>query len=384
MPRRVGVWFLGAGGNVATTAAVGRAALARGLAGTVGLVTELPAFAGAGLGGFDELVLGGHELRARSPVEVARALARDERLFPERLVDDVADELAAFAAQVRPGVAALRAGERDGPARVEAVRDELAASARAHALDRVVVVNLASTEPPPEAALPETAAALRAHVERGGATPASVLYALAALGGGHGYVNFTPSTGASLPALEEVARAAAAAHAGRDGKTGQTLVKSALAPMFAARNLRVRSWFGQNILGNEDGRTLADPGAGRAKAFTKARAVPSILGYPVDQLVRIDYVPGLGDWKVAWDHIQFEGFLGARMSLELSWHGADSALAAPLVLDLVRLVDRALRRGQVGALGQLALFFKDPVGCDEHRLERQLDLLLADVAAEPP
>ena len=150
--------------------------------------------------------------------------------------------------------------------------------------------------------------------------------------------------------------------AGRDGKTGETLVKAALAPMFAARNLRVRSWFGQNILGNSDGRTLAEPTARASKQRSKGALLPAILGYQPDAHVGIDYVPSLGDWKVAWDHIAFDGFLGTRMSLQLSWQGADSILAAPLVIDLARLVDLALRRREAGVLPYLAAFFKDIQG----------------------
>src|SRR5262249_3137617 len=154
----------------------------------------------------------------------------------------------------------------------------------------------------------------------------------------------------------------------RDGKTGQTLVKSVLAPLFDVRRLRVLSWFGQNILGNEDGRSLTEPDRLAAKTRTKGGVVPAILGYAPEGQIGIDYVAPLGDWKVAWDHVLFEGFLGTRMTLQVLWHGADSVLAAPLVLDLVRLVDLALRRGEVGPLRHLAVFFKDPMGCTEQRL----------------
>jgi myo-inositol-1-phosphate synthase len=89
--------------------------------------------------------------------------------------------------------------------------------------------------------------------------------------------------------------------------------------------------------------------------------------------LHIDYVPDLGEWKTAWDHISFEGFLGTRMTLQFTWQGCDSALAAPLVLDLARLTARAHMAGEVGPLGPLAFFFKDPVASSEHRLAQQYE-----------
>src|SRR3989442_552300 len=158
--------------------------------------------------------------------------------------------------------------------------------------------------------------------------PASALYAYAALDMGVPYVNFTPSVGASLPGLEELARVRGVPHAGRDGKTGETLLKSALAPMFRMRHLHVRTWVGFNVLGNADGLALSDPATAASKTESKGKVVPSILGYEPQTLVRIDYVPTLGDWKTAWDLIQFEGFLGTPMTLQFTWQGSDSALAA--------------------------------------------------------
>ena len=135
---------------------------------------------------------------------------------------------------------------------------------------------------------------------------------------------------------------------GSDGKTGETLVKSVLAPMFAARSLRVRSWAGTNLLGGGDGGTLADPQAMESKARSKARGLEAMLGHPVDGPVHIDNIADLGDWKTAWDHLTFSGFLGTRMSMQFTWQGCDSSLAAPLVIDLARLADLALRRDEVG------------------------------------
>jgi myo-inositol-1-phosphate synthase len=244
--------------------------------------------------------------------------------------------------------------------------------------DRVVVVNLSSTEPPlaespAHAGLEALEAALR------GETPvlsASSLYAYAAFRAGCSFADFTPGAGARLPALGELAARQRLPWAGSDGKTGETLVKSVLAPMFAARNLRVRSWAGTNLLGGGDGATLADERAAASKVASKARVLGEILGYEVDAPLHIDYVPDLGDWKTAWDHVSFEGFLGLRMSLQFTWNGCDSALAAPLVLDLARLLAQAHDAGRSGPQTPLAFFFKDPVGTSEHRLAAQFESLV--------
>jgi myo-inositol-1-phosphate synthase len=149
-----------------------------------------------------------------------------------------------------------------------------------------------------------------------------------------------------------------------------------LAELFARRNLPVLSWFGQNILGNGDGRVLDDPDNKATKVRSKDHLLPKMLGYAPESKVGIDYVGSLGEWKIAWDHIHFQGFLGGRMNMQFTWTGCDSLLAAPLVLDLVRLTAFAQARGEAGVLTALASFFKDPMGIDEQRLVAQDELLL--------
>ncbi|MFP3992583.1 inositol-3-phosphate synthase, partial [Streptomyces sp. E11-3] len=192
--------------------------------------------------------------------------------------------------------------------------------------------------------------------------PASSLYAAAALRAGCPYVNFTPSTGLHHPALKAAAEASGLPYAGRDGKTGQTLLRSVLAPMFVQRALEVRAWSGTNLLGGGDGAALADPGAAAAKNAGKERVLADTLGASPEGEVHIDEVPALGDWKTAWDHIAFDGFLGSRMILQTTWQGCDSALAAPLILDLARLLARAHQHNLTGPLTELGFYFKDPDG----------------------
>jgi myo-inositol-1-phosphate synthase len=192
--------------------------------------------------------------------------------------------------------------------------------------------------------------------------PMSSLYAVAAARAGCPYVNFTPSLGAGTPLAAAALAEAGVAHAGADGKTGETLVKSALAPMFAVRALDVMSWSGQNLLGNLDGKVLSDPAAKEAKVKTKSAVLSGVLGYEPESRVGIDYVSSLGDWKVAWDFIHFQGVLGVPMRMQFTWEGCDSILAAPLLLDLARLMAWADAHGETGALGWLGVFFKSPMG----------------------
>jgi len=370
-----GVWIIGSRGSVAATAITGAAAVTAGLATNTGLVTMRPPFTDAGLPALGDLVFGGHDL-VETPLAVRAARLVDGGVLPDRLPEAVATQLAAADSEMRPGIT-FRDARSEPLAAVARIGEDLADFRARHQLERVVVINLCSTEPPaephPAHAEPE---ALMGALRRGlGILPPSSLYALAAIEQHCAFIDFTPSAGARIPALELLAERAGVPLGGSDGKTGETLLKSALAPMFASRSLRVRSWAGANLLGGGAGEALADPVRAQSKLNSKARSVEEILGYPVEQTVRIDNIKDLGEWKTAWDHISFEGFLGVRMKLQFTWEGCDSALAAPLVLDLARLGALALERGTAGVVPELGFFFKDPAGTDEHALERQYAVL---------
>jgi myo-inositol-1-phosphate synthase len=145
--------------------------------------------------------------------------------------------------------------------------------------------------------------------------------------------------------------------------------------MFAQRNLQVMSWVGHNIFGNRDGLVLDDPDNKASKIKTKDRVITDILGYKPQSHVSIEYIESLGDWKTAWDHIHFRGFLGVKMALQFTWQGCDSILAAPLVVDVARLALLAQRRGEIGVLRHLACFFKSPMGVAEHDFGKQFAML---------
>ncbi|MEU1116561.1 MULTISPECIES: inositol-3-phosphate synthase [unclassified Streptomyces] len=339
-----GVWLIGARGSVATTAVAGCAAIAAGLHPPTGMVTETQPFLDRGLPTLSTLVFGGHDTTSCPLPKRAEELAAGG-VLPHGLPSAVRAELAAADAEIRPG------GPQPGDTRsddelIDAFAADLRDFVRRRGLARAVVVNVASTEPLPA---PDD--------DR---LPASSLYAAAALRAGCPYVNFTPSTGLHHPRLADAALASGLPHAGRDGKTGQTLLRSVLGPMFAQRALAVRAWSGTNLLGGGDGAALADPAAAAAKNAGKERVLADTLGAAPEGEVHIDDVPSLGDWKTAWDHIAFDGFLGTRMVLQTTWQGCDSALAAPLILDLARLMARAHEHGLTGALPALAFYFKDP------------------------
>ena len=366
---RTGLWLVGARGSVATTVATGLALMGAGGAGRAGLVTEQPELATAGLCPLDRIVVGGHDV-SEVPLVKRAALLAEAGVVPHGALGLAHDELDRVDTRVRTG---YRVGEDRQGAAVRRLAADIDAFRDAEALTRVVVVNVSSTEPvtshqPAHDSLADLESAWAAGESP---LPASSMYAAAAFLAGAAFVDFTPSTGARLPALRELALREGMPWAGSDGKTGETLVKSVLAPMFATRSLTVRSWAGTNLLGGGDGATLADPDAQESKARSKARGLEAMLGYRVEGPVHIDNITDLGDWKTAWDHVTFSGFLGTRMSMQFTWQGCDSSLAAPLVIDLARLADLALRRGDVGPLPALGFFFKDPVDSDEHRLFEQ-------------
>jgi myo-inositol-1-phosphate synthase len=189
-----------------------------------------------------------------------------------------------------------------------------------------------------------------------------MLYAFAAIDAGIPYVNFTPSLAADTPALRDMATRLGVPVAGKDGKTGQTLLKTILAPGLRSRALNVDGWYSTNILGNRDGRALSDDDSLASKVETKGSVLDSILGYEVeDHIVDIRYYGPRGDNKEAWDNIDLTGFLGKKMQLKLNFLCRDSILAAPLVIELVRCVDLADRIGQGGVQEHLGAFFKSPM-----------------------
>jgi myo-inositol-1-phosphate synthase len=196
----------------------------------------------------------------------------------------------------------------------------------------------------------------------------SQLYAYAALKEGVAYANGAPNLSADTPALEALALQTGVPITGKDFKTGQTMIKTVLAPAFKARMIGVDGWFSANILGNRDGEVLDDPDSFRAKEVTKSGVLDTILQpevYPelygnLYHKIRINYYPPRGDAKEGWDNIDIRGWLGYPMQIKVDFLCRDSILAAPIVLDLALLLDLAQRAGMKGIQDWLLFYFKSP------------------------
>jgi myo-inositol-1-phosphate synthase len=388
---RIGLWLIGAKGGVATTVMTGLTALGRGLVEPIGLITETEAFHSLNLIDWGDVVIGGHDIRNASLLDEARRMWTVSRAIPPGVLEAVAPDLIDIETRLRPGtvlasgtsiqaIASLPESKSAKTPRsiIDQIRTDILDFAETNDVERVVVVNLASTEPPWSLPIPDNFDEISSLLENASAStplPTSSLYAIAAFEADAAYINFTPSTGATPQALNNLAKQRGLPHAGCDGKTGETLLKSVLAPMFRDRHLDVMSWVGHNIFGNLDGKILDDPSNKAAKVKSKDHLLANLLPSTPQTLVSIEFIESLGDWKTAWDHIHFQGFLGTPMTMQFTWQGCDSILAAPLVIDLVRLVDRARVAGEAGSLPWLASFFKSPLDCHEQGFAAQMTML---------
>jgi len=197
----------------------------------------------------------------------------------------------------------------------------------------------------------------------------SMIYAYAAIKAGIPYANGAPNLSADVPALLELAKKTGTPIAGKDFKTGQTLMKTVLAPAFKARLLGLQGWFSTNILGNRDGEILEDPESFKTKEVSKLGVLEHILQphiYPdlygkIHHLVRINYYPPRGDNKEGWDNIDIFGWMGYPMQIKVDFLCRDSILAAPIVLDLALFLDLASRTKMSGIQEWLSFYFKSPM-----------------------
>jgi len=377
---RLGVAFVGMGGAVATTAIAGIEMIKAGANRFDGL--PLADASAPGLAAYRDLVFGGWDLNGDD-----LGSAAEEHGVLDR--SDLADG-AAVLRSIKPWAAVANErfcrnitgrnlvaakSHRDA---IERISADLERFRKESGVDRVVVVNLASTESWPDLNARPFASA--AAFERGlddndEAIGPAMLYAYAAIMSGAPYANFTPSVAADVPALVELARDRNVAVAGKDGKTGQTFLKTVLAPAFKARALHVDGWFSTNILGNRDGLALNDPDSLKSKLNTKGCVLEQILGYEVeDHIVDIRYYRPRGDDKEAWDNIDVSGFLGKRMQIKVNFLCKDSSLAAPLAIEIARTLGLADARGEGGVQEQLGVFFKAPMAANGHPPEHAFHL----------
>ena len=397
MSRKTGLWLIGARGGVSTTVAVGLSALQRQKMDSTGLVSSLPEFQSADFVDWNQIVLGGHDIRAGNAISEAKALSSGPSpVYSAEFSLDQDDFLEDFEQAIRPGILMNTGSAIEALAEtkhfvqaanlqsaIESLQADLQEFKSATDCDDVIVINLASTEPSVDFNWPKAWGDFKKLIEANDRNiPASTLYAIAALELGMPYINFTPSLGNNLAAIDELAIQNSTCHMGCDGKTGETFLKSVLAPAFAKRNLEIMSWVGHNIFGNMDGQILDDPVNKQTKVGSKNRMLAEMLGYEPQSHISIEYIKSLGDWKTAWDHIHFRGFMGTPMIMTFTWQGCDSILAAPLVLDLFRFTGLARRRGETGLLTCLSSFFKSPIGTPEHDFSVQFQQLVDWVGRE--
>ena len=368
--RTLGIAVVGLGGAVGTTMAAGVELLKKGLIDTAGL--PLAEFADAGLAEYTNIKFAGWDLFGE---HLANAAGEHDVLTHKQFVA-VEDELR----KIKPWSAAgndrflsnIEGENRLGKGTHRELIDKIRADLRSFgaACDSVVVINLASTEKlaaEGNEIFNSIAGFEQALDDNSEDISPAMLYAYAAIAEKIPYGNFTPSVAGDVRALIEFAAANNVPIAGKDGKTGQTFIKTVLAPALRSRALHVDGWYSTNILGNRDGLALSNEDSLASKVKTKSSVLEDILGYPVeDHIVDIRYYRPRGDNKEAWDNIDISGFLGQPMQIKVNFLCKDSILAAPLAIEIARCLDLAKRRGEGGIQEQLSVFFKLPMTDKAH------------------
>ena len=386
--RKLGIAVVGLGGAVGTTMVAGVELLKKGVIGTEGLpLADLPEELTGDLARYEDIVFGGWDLFGE---HLARAAEEHDVLTHKQFVA-AEEELR----KIKPWRAV---GNKQFLENIEG-ENNIAADSHRETIDKIrrdlrvfqkscddtVVINLASTEKlaiEGNEIFNSIGGLEKAIDENDAAIPPAMLYAYAAVAEGIPYGNFTPSVAADTPALIEFAKKQGVPIAGKDGKTGQTFIKTVIAPALKSRALKVKGWFSTNILGNRDGLALSNAESLASKVKTKGSVLDDILGYEVeDHIVDIRYYRPRGDNKEAWDNIDITGFLGQAMQLKINFLCKDSILAAPLAIEIARCLDLAKRRGSTGVQEQLSVFFKlpmtvDPAGIPEHAFHKQEEILL--------
>src|SRR5512136_2744517 len=326
------------------------------------------------LAALDDLVFGGWDIFEDDCYEAAKTAG----VLEQHVLDQVRPELEAI--RPWPAVFDRRYVKRlDGPniksgANKRDLAEQLRADIRAfkakHELDRLVMIWCGSTEifmteSPAHQSLESFERALEANDV---SIPSSMVYAYAAMQEGVPYANAAPNLTADIPALLDLASRMAVPVAGKDLKTGQTLIKTIVAPGLKARLIGLTGWYSTNILGNRDGEVLDDPESFKTKEVSKLGVLDHILQphlYPdlygkIHHVVRINYYPPRGDNKEGWDNIDIFGWLGYPMQIKVNFLCRDSILAAPLCLDLVLFLDLAQRVKMHGIQEWLSFYFKSP------------------------
>ena len=387
---RLGILVVGCGA-VATTFMTGVLMARKGLAKPIGSMTQYDRIrVGSGdssqylkyedivpLASLSDLVFGCWDVYPQNAYQAARYA----EVLKEKDIEPVRDELGQIVpmrAAFDPNYAKRLAGDhvKTGLSRwqmVEALRDDIRRFKAEHDCARLVVLWAASTEiyVPVDASVHDHLADLEAAMKRDDRSRVapSMCYAYAALSEGAPFIMGAPNTTVDIPAMWELAERMRMPIAGKDFKTGQTLVKSGFAPIISTRCLGLSGWFSTNILGNRDGLVLDEPENFHTKEVSKLSTLETILD-PDSQpelyqnyyhKVRINYYPPRKDNKESWDNIDIFGWMGYPMQIKINFLCRDSILAAPVCLDLCLLIDLAARAGRYGIQHFLSFFLKSPM-----------------------
>ena len=400
---KLGVLLVGLGA-VSTTTIAGVMAIRKGLAQPIGSLTQMGTIRlgkrtearapkikdFVSLAGLDDIVFGGWDIFE----EDCYAAARTAGVLEQSQLDLVRGELEAV--KPMPAVFDQRYVKRlDGPnvkkgKNKRDLAEQLIADIRTfkstHGCDRMVMIWVGSTEVymKETAAHASVASFEKALEQNDDSIPSSMIYAYAAIREGLPFANAAPNLTADVPAMLELAARSKSPLAGNDMKTGQTLIKTIIAPGLKARLLGVKGWYSTNILGNRDGEVLDDPESFKTKEESKKSALDYIFQphlYPelyqdLCHVVRINYYPPRGDNKEGWDNIDLIGWLGYPMQLKINFLCRDSILAAPIVLDSVLLLDLAKRAGMSGIQEWLSFYYKSPMHAPEVYPEHDLFIQL--------
>jgi myo-inositol-1-phosphate synthase len=384
---KLGILLVGLGA-VSTTFIAGVLAIRKGLAAPIGSLTQMgtirlgkrtdarsPRIADLfPLAKLDDVVFGGWDIFSENTYEAAKTAG----VLEAPLLEQIRPELEAI--KPWPAVFDQRYVKRlDGPnvkkgKNKKDLAEQVIADIRKfkadHNLDRMVMVWCGSTEVfLKEGPVHQSIEAFERGLEASDdAIPSSMVYAYAAIREGLPYANAAPNLSGDVPALVELAAQTKSPLAGKDLKTGQTLIKTIIAPGLKARLLGVEGWYSTNILGNRDGEVLDDPESFKTKEESKKSVLDYILQphlYPelysdLHHVVRINYYPPRGDNKEGWDNIDLVGWLGYPMQLKINFLCRDSILAAPIVLDVALFLDLAKRAGLSGIQEWLSFYFKSP------------------------
>jgi len=400
---KLGVMTVGMGA-VATTFIAGVMSIRKGLAKPIGSLTQMGTIRLGKrtekknpmikdfieLAGLDDLVFGGWDIFADNAYEAAvkAGVLRREHLDPLREELEVLKPWTAvfdqrFVKNLH-GANVKKAATKYDYAQL--LMKDIRRFKEEHKLDRMVMIWCASTEIfLKKEPVHETLEAFeKAMKENHPSIAPSMIYAYAALQSGVPFANGAPNLTVDIPAIWQLAREKGLPISGKDFKTGQTLMKTILAPGFKARLLGLNGWFSTNILGNRDGEVLDDPESFKTKEESKLSVLEYILQpdvYPdlyskYTHKVRINYYPPRGDNKEGWDNIDIFGWMGYPMQIKIDFLCRDSILAAPIVLDLVLFMDLARRAGMKGIQEWLSFYFKSPMCAPELYPEHDLFIQL--------